>query len=139
MKKRASKKKSVKKKVIKTENVCDQICENKILCWIPRVLAILFVVFISLFALDAFGEDGTIGEMMIGFLIHLIPSLILLGLLIVAWKCKTIGGWLFIIAGIIFTAFFETYGDVITFLIISGPLFLIGALFLFSAMRDSKN
>lgn len=142
MKKRASKKTGKKKssrKVVKTENVCDRVCENKVLCWIPRVVALLFILFISLFALDSFGTGESLGMMFLGFLIHLIPSLVLIVALVVAWRCEKIGGWLFILIGVVFTVFFDTYEDIMTFLIISGPLFLVGILFLVSGYRKSKN
>lgn len=139
MKKRSSKKKSVKKKVVKTDNVCDQVCKNKILCWIPRVLAILFIVFISLFALDAFSEEGSFWQILLGFLIHLIPTVILVVLLVVAWRCQTVGGWLYLALGLVFTFYFDTYEHMITFFVVSGPLFLIGILFLISAMKNSKS
>jgi flagellar biosynthesis protein FliQ len=141
MKKRvrkAGRKAKVAKKSIKAENVCDIACENKVLCWIPRILGMLFIVFISLFALDAFSEGSSIGEQTLGFIIHLIPSLILVALLIISWRCEKLGGWLYIILGIIFTAFFETYDELVTFLVISGPIFLTGILFLISGMRNSK-
>jgi len=138
MKKKVSKKKSVKKRVIKTENVCDRVCENRVLCWVPRILGILFVAFISLFALDAFGGDGSFGEQLLGFIIHLVPSFVLVIFLVIAWKHEKVGGWLYILLGVVFTIFFDTYEELITFLLISGPVFLTGVLFLISAMRNSK-
>ncbi|MBU0907862.1 MAG: hypothetical protein KKD18_04475 [Nanoarchaeota archaeon] len=140
MKKKASKRRSsAKKEIIVTENVCDRFCENRVLCWISRIIAILYIVFISLFALDAFSGSGNFWEVFVGFLIHLIPSAILVILLVVAWKHEMVGGWLYLILGVIFTIFYDTYESVITFFVLSGPLFFIGVLFLISAMKDSKS
>ena len=50
---------------------------NKLL-WIPRVLAIMFILFISVFALDAFSGKVPFIKEFVGFLIHLIPSFILI-------------------------------------------------------------
>ncbi|MBT3406029.1 hypothetical protein HN419_02570 [Candidatus Woesearchaeota archaeon] len=66
----------------------------------------------------------------IGFLIHLIPSFILIALIILAWKYEIIGGISFIILGIIFTIFFKTYKDPITILLISLPPIITGILFI---------
>jgi len=102
---------------------------NKLLFWLPRGLAIIYILFISLFALDVFGEYN-FPEVLVALFMHLIPNLILIALLIVAWKKELIGGVLFIVLGIGFTIYFNTYRQIITMLLISGPLFLIGALFL---------
>ncbi len=90
---------------------------------IPRILGILYIIFISLFALDTpFG---------IGFLIHLIPSFILIGCLIFAWFKPKIGGILFILAGIGTIIAFNTYRQLISFLTISIIPMIIGVLFFF--------
>jgi hypothetical protein len=67
----------------------------KVLHWIPRIICILAILFISLFALDSFSPDLTIWQQIGAFLIHLIPSFVLLALLIVAWKWEFIGGIIF--------------------------------------------
>lgn len=100
------------------------------LYWMPRILAILYVLFLSVFALDVFGEYETWWETSVALFMHLIPSFVLVGLIFVAWRWKWVGGALLLILGIVFTIFFKTYRDLIVFLLISGPLFLIGVLFL---------
>jgi hypothetical protein len=132
------KKKGKKEKVGKEVKVCELVCKEDMFCWIPRVIALLFIFFISLFALDVFGNGDSTGEVLLGLIVHLIPSIVLVVLLVVSWKCEKIGGALFIIVGIIFTIFFNTYKDVITFMLISGPAFIIGILFLISAVKKSK-
>ena len=76
---------------------------KKAFYWSPRILCILAILFISLFALDAFGDGKTIGEQLLDFLIHLIPSFVLLAFLLVAWKWELIGGIIFMLIGIGFT------------------------------------
>ena len=75
----------------------------KIWHWTPRILCICGILFISLFALDAFEENLTIWEQISGFLIHLIPSFILLGILLVAWKWEKIGGIILLALGLVFS------------------------------------
>lgn len=75
----------------------------KIWHWTPRILCIFGILFISLFALDAFEENLTIWEQISGFLIHLIPSFILLGILLVAWKWEKIGGIILLALGLVFS------------------------------------
>ena len=64
----------------------------RLIHWIPRVICILAILFISMFAADAFAPELTIWQQLGAFLMHLIPSFILLALLIVAWKWELIGG-----------------------------------------------
>ena len=68
--------------------------------WLPRVICILAILFISMFAADAFAPGLTIWQQLGGFLMHLIPSFILLALLIVAWKWEYIGGIIFTVIGL---------------------------------------
>lgn len=69
--------------------------------WAPRIICILAILFVSLFALDAFDDKLTIWQQIGGFLIHMIPSFILLGVLLVAWKWEKAGGVILIILGLV--------------------------------------
>jgi hypothetical protein len=75
---------------------------TKILHWTPRILCILAILFISLFALDSFSSERTFWQNTGAFLMHLIPSFVLLVILIVAWKWENIGGIILIIVGVFF-------------------------------------
>lgn len=105
--------------------------------WLPRILTILFIVFLSMFALDAFDGDSLWYEKLIGFFIHLIPSFALIVILILAWKKYLIGSLLFIALGIFYIILFPR-NDIISILIISGPTFLIGLLFLIDKYLNKK-
>lgn len=93
----------------------------KFLYWLPRILAICFIVFISLFALDVLGEP----QWFLALLMHLIPSFVLIAITILAWRNEMIGGLLFLLAGILMLFFthFES-------MIVSLPIIVIGVLFL---------
>jgi hypothetical protein len=95
-----------------------------ILLWLPRILAILFIIFISLFALDMF-EMGLSGwDLMVGLFMHLIPSFVCIAALLIAWRWQLPGGILFMLAGACFV--FLTRG--VEWM--AAPLFLVGILFL---------
>lgn len=91
---------------------------KNILYWLPRILAILFIIFISLFALDVFGKPNWF----LALLIHLIPSFILIIATIVAWKKELVGGLVFVVLGLSFILYFHNF-------VISAPVFIIGILF----------
>ena len=102
---------------------------KKVLFWAPRVLGVLFAIFISLFALDVFMEGYGFWEMIIALFMHLIPTAIFLLVLVVAWRPERIGGFLFIALGVLYIALFWSPDRLPGYLIISGPLFLVGILF----------
>ena len=108
---------------------------NKILYWTPRILSIIYIIFLSLFAMDVFGESYSFLETIVALFMHLIPSLILAGITFLAWKKEKAGGIIFILLGIIFTIFFNTYREIISFLLISLPIFIIGILFLMNHFK----
>ena len=108
------------------------------LYWTPRILGILFAIFISIFALDVFAEGYGFPLVLVALFMHLIPTFIIIIILLIAWKWEKVGGVLFILLGLIFTLFFNTYRHPLTFLLISGPVFLIGLLFLISKLKVKK-
>jgi len=110
---------------------------KKLIHWLPRILGILFALFISIFALDAFGEGIPFIESVIGFLIHLLPTYIVIAVLLIAWKWEWVGGTLFIFAG-----FFYIFGannmHWSAYLTIAGPPILIGSLFIAAYFLSNK-
>jgi len=100
------------------------------LMWIPRVLAIVFIVFFSFFALDAFSGDASFINKLGGFFMHLIPAFILVLTLLISWKKPLLGGSIFILLSIAFSLFFRTYRSVPTLLGITFPVALVGILFI---------
>lgn len=75
----------------------------KIFQWLPRIICILAILFVSIFAADAFEPGKTISQQLTGFFIHLIPSFVLLAFLLVAWKRELIGGIIFTAIGVVMT------------------------------------
>ncbi len=68
---------------------------NKFLFWAPRIASLLFVGFLSVFAFDVFGEYQGWQTVLASF-IHLIPSLALLVLVLVAWRYELAGAAAFL-------------------------------------------
>ena len=55
---------------------------KKFLYWLPRILAILYILFIALFALDVFGAGYSPLETVIALFMHLVPNYILIAILL---------------------------------------------------------
>ena len=103
---------------------------KRLLFWTPRILCILFAVFVSLFALDVFGEGYGLWGTMLALLMHLIPTGVILIVLAISWRWEWVGGVLFITLGVLYLVMAWGRFHWSTYLVISGPLFLVGVLFL---------
>ena len=105
---------------------------KRVVYWTPRILCIVFAVFISLFAFDVFEEGKGFWETSVALLIHLVPTIIIVAVLVVSWRREWIGGILFIALGIFYIVWAWGRFPWTTYAIISGPLILMGILFLLS-------
>ncbi|MBK6963570.1 MAG: hypothetical protein IPH20_06370 [Bacteroidales bacterium] len=120
---------------------------NRALFWIPRILCILAILFIAMFALDAFEQGLSIWQQLAGFAIHLIPSLILLVVLIFAWKRELAGGVIFTLIGLVFSpiVFYHNYNlnhsiwmSLGIILMVTFPFILTGILFIINHFKRNK-
>jgi hypothetical protein len=68
---------------------------KKALYWTPRIAGILFVLFLSLFALDVFEMNLGFWDTIVGLFMHLIPSILLAIALALAWRWEWIGALVF--------------------------------------------
>ena len=92
------------------------------------MLAILLTIFISLFALDVFAEGYGFWETIGAFLIHLLPTFLLVIIILIAWRWEHIGGTFFILIGILYLIMAKNHLSMA--FILAGPIFLVGILFL---------
>ena len=115
--------------------------------WIPRIICMLAILFISMFAADAFAPGLTIWQQIGAFLMHLIPSFILLAFLIVAWKWELIGGVIFTAIGVVLSPliFQHNYAmnqsvsmSLSIVLMITFPFIVVGVLFIISHFMKKK-
>jgi hypothetical protein len=120
----------------------------KVISWLPRIICILAIVFISIFALDAFNPEKTPWQQIGDFLMHLIPSFILILFLIIAWKREFIGGMIFTIIGLGFSPFIFIHNyrmnqsiwvSLLTILLITIPFVIAGILFMLSHKIKKRN
>jgi hypothetical protein len=110
-----------------------------LLVWTPRLLGVIFAAFVGLFALDVFTEPSTVGQTLVAFVVHLLPAAIVLILLLIAWRWQAAGGLLFLAAGAGYAiAVVAGQRPLSWILAISGPLVLIGVLFLLSRRPPSR-
>ena len=107
---------------------------SKFVYWTPRILSIIFLLFLAMFSLDVFEPGLTVSQIAFGLFIHNIPVLLLFIILIISWKHEIVGGVAFILAGLLYiltlvmSTKFEWY-MLSWSVIISGPAFIVGILF----------
>ena len=77
---------------------------KRVLFWAPRALSILFIAFVSMFALDVFGEGRGFWQTLTALMMHLIPSFVLVAVLVAAWRREWIGAVAFAVCGIVLAA-----------------------------------
>lgn len=109
---------------------------QKTIYWTPRILCLLFAGFISLFALDVFDGEHGFWQTALALLMHLVPTAVLLGLLAVCWRWEWVGAVVFPALGLLYLWSGRVHWS--AYVLISGPLFLLGILFFLSwRMRKS--
>ncbi len=103
---------------------------KRLLIWTPRVLGILFALFLSIFALDVFGIGYTISETVIALLMHLIPTFVLLIALALAWRWTWVGAVAYL--GFVAWYLLQAWGSfpVAVLLLVTGPPLVVGVLYL---------
>jgi len=116
---------------------------GKFLYWTPRIISILFILFLALFSLDIFGNNYTFWETVLGLFMHNIPSLVLLIILIISWKHELVGAIGFFLGGLLYM--FLTLSQIIKtgfqwyylawIIQISGIAFVIGFLWFLNWKR----
>ena len=116
---------------------------NAFIYWTPRILSLAFVAFLMLFSLDVFDEGLGFWGTLLGLFMHNLPALILLALTLASWKREIVGGIAFVAAGFLYIISTILRGvpwyQLLSWsMIIAGPAFLIGALYLVGWYRRKK-
>ena len=108
-----------------------------LLLWTPRVVGILVSLFIGMFALDAFSSGKPFFQALPDFLVHVIPALVLLAFVGASFRWPWIGAIAFMGLAALY-AVTMSKGRLDWMLAISGPLVVVGALFLWSWLRHDR-
>jgi len=111
----------------------------------PRILSILYLLFLAMFSLDVFGNGYGFWGTILGLFMHNIPTLILLVVVLIAWKHELVGAITFTLAGLLYIA--RLLITILTnpppqwymlswAITIAGPAFLTGILFFLNWKRN---
>jgi hypothetical protein len=138
-----------KSQTSRTKTISKMDSKIKLFHWLPRIICILAILFVSMFALDSFAPGLTLGQQLGAFLMHLVPSFVLTAILIVAWKWELIGGIIFMVIGTGLSPFIyllnhnrngmSVGNSLMVVLLINIPFVLVGILFIASYFLKKKN
>jgi hypothetical protein len=102
-----------------------------ILYWFPRVLAIFYIMFLAIFALDVFIPGQTLSYYLGALFMHLIPNFVLAAFLYWGWKNEKVGAALFLLAFLVMFAMFWDRSFIWLQFLLFSPLLLVSFLFWF--------
>jgi len=102
----------------------------KALLWAPRVCGVALCLFVGMFALDAFSEGAPFPEALAAFVLHLIPTLLLLAAVALAWRWEWVGALAFMALAGLYA--YDARRHLEWVVLIAGPLLGVGLLYLWS-------
>lgn len=112
------------------------------LFWAPRILSMLLIAFLSLFALDVFGDRLGFWQTLMALVMHLMPSFVLIAILLLAWRREWIGAIGFGVLGMFYSTWVLSTSRPIGFsarlswtALIGVPAFVVAGLFLANWLR----
>lgn len=119
---------------------------GKWLYWSPRIISILFILFLFMFSFDVFEGNSGFWNIAFAFFMHNIPVLILTAVLIISWKYEIVGAIGFILGGFVYIGFilsniirdsFQWY-YLAWAVQIAGPAFVVGILWWLNWKRKKR-
>lgn len=107
------------------------------LVWLPRILGLFGVFFLGIFAFDVFDRDGSTWDIVGAFLLHLIPSALVLLAVALGWRWPVVGGAFFLALAVLYIVLFRGPAGS-WFALVAVPMLLVGILFLTGWMTQNR-
>jgi hypothetical protein len=109
---------------------------GKAMLWAPRLLAAAVSLFLATFSLDAFRPGAPLTQSLPDFMMHLIPAVLVLLVVALAWDAEWIGAVAFAGMAAAYAVAARTHPSWIA--VISGPLLVVAAFYSWNAMHRTK-
>lgn len=109
---------------------------SRALFWAPRALCIAFIAFVSMLALDVFGQGHGFWRTLGALAMHLIPTFVMVAALAAAWRWEWVGTVLFTVCGVIFL--FIVRGPWWTKMMFTVPCLVTACLFLLNWLKRAE-
>ena len=110
----------------------------KFILWAPRVFTVLIAAFLIIMALDNFTTGTPVNDQVTGFVISIIPALLLVAGMIIALRYKLAGGSIIILMGIIMSVLLKISLKSLPFLVLSTPIIVTGILYILSHFYEKS-
>ena len=110
------------------------------LWWIPRIAGILFALFLTVFSFDVFGQGEPVWKTAMAFIIHNIPTIVLLIVMYFSWRRSWLGAIAFFVLGVVFFLLMPNKAKsifIVLPLLITAVLFFLNWIFR-SGIRKAK-
>ena len=98
--------------------------------WAARILGIGTAMFLGVFALDAFEAGKTASQVAADFIVHLLPSAMVLAIVALSWRRQWLGAIAFVTLAVGYAVWVGFRPD--WTLVVAGPLLTVGLLFFWS-------
>lgn len=102
---------------------------DRLVFWTPRLSVIAVAAFMTVFALDVFDMPLPPLQKLAAFIIHLLPTAIVVAGLVLMWTHEWVGAAFFPLLALVHLATRGAHLRPVTALLIELPLLLLGALF----------
>ena len=106
--------------------------------WVPRILMVLFIIFLTLFSFDVFEMEGSIWTKVGAFVMHSIPSIVLAAFVVVTWKVPLIVGIVDLVLAVAYTVLVWSQGNPQMAPGLALPLAIVGVLFIVAYVLERK-
>ena len=103
---------------------------NRLIFWTPRVLGLLYAAFLSIFAFAGLSGGHGVGAGLVHFLTQIIPALVVLAVLAIAWRRQRLGAALFLGLAAAYVATSWGRFPLSVYVVIAGPMVATAGLFL---------
>lgn len=108
------------------------------LIWVPRILTVASILIIGSLTLKGFTMGAGFFSDFKGLFMNLIPSLVILGMLLIFWKDPMRSGFGMFLATMGFTGYYRTYENLSLFMLLTAIPALAAVLFFYSYVKQDR-
>ena len=120
---------------------CADLMFFKFIRWAPRILSLYLIMLLLAFSLDVF-DGGAWYLVLLGFLIHNIPTILLIILSIFSWRRSLFGAISFFAFGLVFVIYMlinSGLESIYAILWVGLPLIFVGILYMIQYLKMRFN
>ena len=106
--------------------------------WLPRVIGIVFTLFISMFGFDVFDMGLGFPEIILALIMDMLPAILVAVMVAISWRWEWVGTVLCVGLAALYFIVMGKHMDWVTVLLIPGPLIILAGLWLAAWLQKRK-